>query len=75
MKKSILNIGKALNKVELKQVFGGEYGDGTGSGNDNNICSFQGQSCGRNQFCCEDFSISGVFYCLTFESCLAGPGV
>lgn len=65
MKKSILTIGKALDKREQKLVQGGNEV----------VCSYAGQSCGRNQFCCEDPFLWPVLVCMTFEECLAGPGI
>jgi len=65
MKKQILNLGKALNKAEQKSINGGG-----GAGN----CSYEGESCGQNYFCCEDYE-GGGFKCLhTTQSCTVKPG-
>jgi hypothetical protein len=42
MKKSILNIGKALNKIEQKSINGGGFG---GSCNTNEDCPVNGHIC------------------------------
>lgn len=74
MKKSLLHIGKVLSKAQQKKIkgAGGDPGDGP---NNDDVCLFQGQTCGVNQFCCEHHQIFGVLRCQTFESCIAGPAV
>ncbi|MFY0629884.1 MAG: hypothetical protein JXR05_05845 [Flavobacteriaceae bacterium] len=65
MKKSILNIGKALNRTEQKSI------NGSGGGS----CSYDGQPCGRNYFCCEDPASPGSFVCLHWTlSCHSSGG-
>lgn len=63
MKKSILNIGKVLNKAEQKSI--------TGSGGG---CSYDGQPCGRNRFCCQDPYSPGGFVCLPWDQSCHSQG-
>lgn len=49
MKKSILNIGKALNRKEQKDIFGGNSFD-DGSGGSGQSCSMPG-SCPAGEVC------------------------
>jgi hypothetical protein len=72
MKKSILNLGKALNRAEQKQISGGVpslscYGKSAGN------------SCGRGRICCSSNQYSGndsqnpYLYCAAEKFC-QGPG-